>query len=151
MNNIYDSNENLCEEFLDENASVSCVKRSLNIDKNMSKSPFHSNPRCKDKFQANGASISEILTMDQACHEEQVKGEALKKINKVLPLKKLASQELPKPSKLQCDIKELLQKAIKIRGHSPKGVGCNLNAKESKPKKCARLLPVTMREIEKAQ
>ncbi|CAI2361210.1 unnamed protein product [Moneuplotes crassus] len=41
MNNSFEFDENLSEEFLDENVSALKIKSSGNLDKNMSCSPFH--------------------------------------------------------------------------------------------------------------
>ncbi|CAI2385684.1 unnamed protein product [Moneuplotes crassus] len=117
MNVIEEFDWELSDEFLDENASVSNVNVSENLDKNMAKSLF-----CR-KNEIWKISETESFFLNKSEVMLSIEPETLLSKDAALPRKALpfkkSSYQGPYPkSKLKSDMKVLLNKVKRIRSYS---------------------------------
>ncbi|CAI2385383.1 unnamed protein product [Moneuplotes crassus] len=116
MNVIEEFDEELSDEFLDENASVSSIHVSENLDKNMSKSLFCS------KVEMGRVSETESCLLNQSemilsSEPEALQSKEVSVPRKALPFKKSSYQGPSNKSKLKNNIKTLFKKVKRIRSY----------------------------------
>ncbi|CAI2368218.1 unnamed protein product [Moneuplotes crassus] len=117
MSEVAQFDENLSEELLDENASASSINVSLNLDRNMSSSPFQN----KTVTSRRGVFPLSQLGRFKSCKQPRDdRPGTVKKLNYVkeeFRSMKLSSKT-PVVSRLQSDIRELLKKVVQQKSQS---------------------------------
>ncbi|CAI2366120.1 unnamed protein product [Moneuplotes crassus] len=110
MNNFFLFDENLSEDFLDENVSVSSINTSPNLEKNMAERKFDFG--VKEKKATNGGFL---LDSQFVCKNSPVIDNSLKLSDSCVIQKEQRKLKPASKSSIQTEIKSLLQKAILIR------------------------------------
>ncbi|CAI2366402.1 unnamed protein product [Moneuplotes crassus] len=113
MNNFSLFDENLSEDFLDENVSVSSINTSPNLEKNMAESKF--SLRVKATKVAGGELC---LDSQPVCKNSLVIDNSLEQSDSYAIQKEQRKLKPVSKSSIQTEIKSLLQKAILIRNLS---------------------------------
>ncbi|CAI2386447.1 unnamed protein product [Moneuplotes crassus] len=151
MNKLNDFNENLSEDLLDENASVSSINISTNLDKNMSKDLFSMNVLSSKILKAESCPLDKLGVLVSSRDPVSHCSKDFVIPRKELLFKKFKSQGWVSESNLQSDIKHLLRRAMRIRSNSDllkedkyKGV----NTKVAKPSKSRLVRGVTIHDCE---
>ncbi|CAI2387677.1 unnamed protein product [Moneuplotes crassus] len=105
--------ENLSEDLIDENASVSSVNTSPNLEKNMSGSPFSRKSSLDKVFEPSSKDFT--LPLVECAKEESSGNSKCRYCKKMGEIKRHTNRPPTHSSKLQSDIKGLLRQVIRMK------------------------------------
>ncbi|CAI2384960.1 unnamed protein product [Moneuplotes crassus] len=118
MNKLTQLDENLPEEFLDENACALNINVSLNIERNMSSSPFRSKATSMRQIPPSAAQFNRREVCPRSSKKTSGTTKQLSPFSEDLLPEKIKSEGKIPASRLQSDIKKLLKIAVQMRSQS---------------------------------
>ncbi|CAI2370725.1 unnamed protein product [Moneuplotes crassus] len=110
--------EDVSEDLLDENASVLSVHVSKSLHKNMAANPFRRRFKSEELIEPFSCSVRLLPYFADLRKEVSPIKNSVKFVDNGFSCKEITCQRHPTKSKLQSDIKDLLQQAIRLRSSS---------------------------------
>lgn len=115
MKDINKFYEDLSDDFVDENTSVSSIPISKRLHKNMASNPLRRRIKSEDISESFSCELRKIEPFTNVKKQKSLDINAKCVKERWTPSRTSVSVDDPYQSKLQNDIKDLLQQAIKIR------------------------------------
>ncbi|CAI2386155.1 unnamed protein product [Moneuplotes crassus] len=143
--------EDLSEEVLGENVSASCVKTSKKLLSNMGESPFNRKAKRKQLPNSSFLSIRYIPQFKGFKDKKLCNKHFLSKDNTKICLNSFDSQSCPRKSKLQTEIKGLLNQVIKLKSSPSSMPYSHRNSKKARAIALNEEALVTVNDIQSAE